>query len=358
MRIGIIGFPRSGKTTLFNLLTGATAAVSQAVSRGSLNVGVARVPDERVSRLAALFKLERTVYATVEVVDLAGFERGERAGLDVGDLRTADALLDVVRAFPSPVLGSPPDAAHEVQALEEELILADLEVVERRLDKLGSGLKRKPTEAEQREQVVLARVKGPLAEGVSLRAQTLSGDEARILRGYQLLSLKPMVHCLNLAESDVIRRDAFLNALADRRQQPGTTIGWVSAVLEGEIAALAPEEQRAFLDDLGLPEPALHRVIRDAYTLLGLASFFTIGEDEVRAWTITVGASALEAAAAVHSDIARGFIRAEVIGWEELLEAGSLVDARRRAILRLEGKDYPVKDGEVCYFRFNVGRQR
>lgn len=356
MKLGIIGFPQSGKTTLFNLLTGAGADVSRAISRGRLNVGVARVPDERVTRLAALFQPQRTVYATVEVVDLAGFERGERAGLDVGDLRNADALLDVVRAFPSPVLGAPPDAARELQGLEEELILADLEVVERRLEKLGPGLKRKATEAEQREQAILARVKGPLELGVPLRVQALAADEARALRGFQFLSLKPMLHCLNLAESDVADRARRLEALAPAAERPHTMLGWVSAVLEGEVAALPPEEQRAFLDELGLPEPALHRVIRDAYALLGLASFFTVGEDEVRAWTVTAGASALEAAAAIHSDIARGFIRAEVIGWAELLEAGSLAEARRRAVLRLEGKDYPVKDGEVCHFRFNVGR--
>ena len=356
MKIGIIGFPQSGKTTLFNLLTGAGAAVSRAVSRGKLNVGVARVPDDRVTRLAVLFKPEKTVYATVEVADLAGFDPGERAGLDVGDLRNADALLHVVRGFASPALGAAPDGAREVQALEDELVLADLEVVERRLPKLGPGLRRKPTDAEQREQEVLARVRGPLEDGLSLRAQTLSADETRVLRGYQFLSLRPILHCLNLDEAGVPGREARLQALAAVAKRTGTVVGWVSAVLEGEVAALPDEEQRAFLDELGLPEPALHRVIRDAYALLGLVSFFTVGEDEVRAWTIKAGASAVEAAAAVHSDIARGFIRAEVIGWSDLLDAGSLAEARRRGSLRLEGKEYPVQDGDVCHFRFNVGR--
>jgi GTP-binding protein YchF len=353
VRLGIIGFPGSGKTTLFNLLTGA---VVQPGGRGRLNVGMARVPDDRVTRLAALFRPERTVYASVEVVDLAGFDRGERATLDLGDLRQADALLHVVRAFDSPALGSAPPPAREIQALEEELVLADLEVVERRLQKLGPGLKRKPTDAEVREEALLARIRGPLEDGVALRVQGLSGEESRSLKGFQFLSLKPILHCLNLAEDEVPHRDARLADLDEIGKRPGTLLGWISAAVEAEVAALAPEEQRAFLDALGLPEPALNRVIRDAYALLGLASFFTVGEDEVRAWTITAGATALEAAGAVHSDIARGFIRAEVIGWAELLEVGSLAEARKRALLRLEGKDYPVQDGEICHFRFNVGR--
>ena len=356
VKIGIIGFPASGKTTLFNLLTGAQAAVSRSTVRGTLNVGVARVPDERVARLVPLFEPRKTVYATVEVVDLGGFARGERAGLDVGDLRNADALLHVVRAFPWAALGEPPEPSREVQALEEELVLGDLEVVERRLDRLGPGLKRKPTDAELREREVLGRVKEPLADGLPLRAQALSGDESRLLRGYRFLSLKPVLHCLNLAEADVGAREARLATLAAHAAKPATAIGWVSAAVEGEIAALREEEQRGFLEALRLPEPALHRVIRDAYALLGLASFFTVGEDEVRAWTIRAGAPAVEAAAVIHSDIARGFIRAEVIGWSELLDAGSLVEARKRGTLRLEGKDYPVKDGEVCHFRFSVGR--
>lgn len=356
MRLGIIGFPGGGKTTLFNLLTGAAASVAQAPGRGRLNVGVARVPDDRVTRLSVLFQPKKTVYANVEVVDLAGFDRGERATLDVGELRQADALLHVVRAFPSPALGAAPAPAREVQSLEEELVLADLEILERRVQKLGPGLKRKPTDAEQREYALLTRAQGPLEDGVPLRAQTLTTEEARLLRGFQFLSQKPILHCLNLAEDAVGGRAQALSELDEVGKHPATLVGWVSAAVEGEVAALAPEEQRSFLDALGLPEPALHRVIRDAYTLLGLASFFTVGEDEVRAWTIPAGAAAVEAAGAIHSDIARGFIRAEVIGWAELLEVGSLAEARKRAILRLEGKEYPVQDGEVCHFRFNVGR--
>jgi GTP-binding protein YchF len=356
MKIGLIGFPGSGKTTLFNLLTGAGATVARAAGRGKLNVGVTRVPDERVDRLAALFRPQRTVHATVDVVDLAGFDRGERAGLDVGDLRNADAFFHVIRAFPSPTLGAAPDPAREAQGLDEELILADLEVAERRLAKLGPALRRKATDAEQREEGLLARVRPALADGVPLRAQDLSAADRRGLRGFQFLSLRPILHCVNLAEEDVGRRDAWLGALAELAARPATAVGWVSAAVEGEVAALPEEEQRAFLAELGLPEPALHRVVRDAYALLGLASFFTVGEDEVRAWTIAAGTPAVEAAGVIHSDLARGFIRAEVIRWAELVEVGSLAEARRRGLLRLEGKDYPVQDGDVFHVRFNVAR--
>jgi hypothetical protein len=360
MRLGIIGFSQSGKTTLFRLLTGAATIVSRAASRGgNLEIGVVRVPDHRVDRLAALFRPRRVVHASLEAVDLAGFEAGTRAGLDLADLRSSDALLHVVRGFASPVLGAAPDPVREVRALEEELILADLAVVERRLERLGTALKRKATPAEQREQAALERIQGPLADGRPVRALELAIDESRIVRGFQLLSGRPILHCLNLAEGEVGERERRLAALAatvGASATPGTMVGWISAAVESEVAALPAAEQAAFLDALGLSEPALARVVRDAYALLGLASFFTVGEDEVRAWTIEAGATALEAAGVVHSDMARGFIRAEVVDWRDLIEAGSLAEARRRGILRLEGKDYAVKDGELCHFRFNVSR--
>ncbi|MGH7321426.1 MAG: DUF933 domain-containing protein, partial [Candidatus Rokuibacteriota bacterium] len=197
----------------------------------------------------------------------------------------------------------------------------------------------------------------PLLEaGAPLRARALPPDEARMLRGFQFLSMKPILHCLNVAEADIGGRETLLAAVVEAARRPDTRIGWVSAVLEAEVATLPSGEQRPFLEALGLSESGRHRLIREAYALLRLASFFTIGDEEVRAWTIPAGASTLDAAGAVHSDMARGFIRAEVIDWAELLEVGSLAEARRRGVLRLEGKDYPVKDGEVCHFRFSVGR--
>ena len=359
MKIGLIGLPKSGKTSLFNLLTGASVATSSfGTARGEMHAGVARVPDARVDRLVALFKPKKSTLATFEVVDLAGIAKGERQGLEAKEFRNADALLHVVRAFPD-ASGGAPNPRRDIVDLETELILADLEVVERRLERLEVSLKKKRTDADVREQGVLQRVKPGLESETPIRALDLTEDEARALRGFTFLSQKPILHCLNLAEKEIERGRALVESfgLADVATRAGTRIGWVSAVIEAEVAQLAGPEQAAFLADLGLAEPAITRVLQDCYTLLGLLSFFTVGEDEVRAWSIPEGTRAQDAAGAIHSDIARGFIRAEVVGYDELIAAeGSMAVVRERGRFRLEGKDYLVRDGEICHFRFNVAK--
>ena len=359
MKIGLIGLPKSGKTTLFNLLTGAAVATSRYDGgRAELHTGVARVPDERVDRLSALFHPKKTTYATFDVVDLAGITQGERAGLETSDFRSADALLHVVRAFDEETRGAAAPR-RDIEALETELLLADLEVVERRLERLDVSIKKRRTEAEVKEQELLTRLKPALESETPLRAVSLTPEEERALRGFTFLSLKPILHCLNLDEKAVADGEgaAATFGLAAVAGQPRTRVGWVSAVIESEVAQLAGEEQQAFLADLGLAEPAIRRVLRDCYALLGLISFFTVGEDEVRAWPITAGTRAQDAAGTVHSDIARGFIRAEVTGYDDLVAAkGSFADVRARGQFRLEGKDYVVADGEVCHFRFNVAK--
>jgi GTP-binding protein YchF len=359
MKIGLVGLPRSGKTSLFNLLTGSSAATSAfGGARGELHTGIARVPDARVDRLSALFRPKKTTYATFEVVDLAGIARGERQGLEAKEFRNADALLHVVRAFPDSA-GAPANPKGDIADLETELILADLEVIERRLERLEASLKKKRTDADAREQAILAKVKPALEAETPLRAQELADDEARALRGFTFLSQKPILHCVNLAEKEIERaRDlAGSFGLADVAARPATRLGWVSAVIEAEVAQLAGDEQAAFLADLGLTEPAITRVLQDCYALLGLISFFTVGEDEVRAWSIARGTRAQDAAGAIHSDIARGFIRGEVVGYDELIAAdGSMATVRERGQFRLEGKEYVIRDGEICHFRFNVAR--
>jgi len=359
MKIGLIGLPKSGKTTLFNLLTGAHVATARYdTGRAELHTGVARVPDPRVDTLARLFKPKKTTYASFEVVDLAGIARGERAGLETKDFRDADALLHVVRAFPDEALGAP-DPRRDIVDLETELLLADLEVVDRRLERLAASIKRQRKEAEVREQGILLRCKAELEQETPLRAVALTPDDDKAIRGFTFLSQKPILHCVNVAEKDLADgpRAADRYALADVTARPRTRVGWVSAVIEMEVAQLAGEEQQAFLADLGLEEPAIHRVLSDCFALLGLISFFTVGEDEVRAWPIPEGTRAQEAAGTVHSDIARGFIRAEVNSYDELVAVGgAFADLRAKGQLRLEGKDYVVRDGEVCHFRFNVGK--
>jgi len=359
MKIGLIGLAKSGKTTLFNLLTGSNIATARYDSgRAELHTGVVRVPDGRVDRLSALFKPKKTTYATFEVVDLAGIARGERAGLDTKEFRNADALLHVVRAFADEAQGAPAPK-RDIEDLETELILADLEVVDRRLERLEASIKKQRKDVEVKEQAILVRLKAELERETALRAVTLTPDEARAIRGFTFLSQKPILHCLNLDEKAIGEAsklvDRFgLDAIAGR---PGTHIGWVSAIIEAEVAQLAGEEQRVFLADLGLDEPAIHRVLSDCFALLGLVSFFTVGEDEVRAWPIPAGTRAQDAAGTVHSDIARGFIRAEVNSYDDLVAVdGAFAELRARGQLRLEGKDYVVRDGEICHFRFNVGK--
>jgi ribosome-binding ATPase len=359
MKIGLVGLPKSGKTTLFNLLTGSSVATSKYDGgRAELHTGVARVPDPRVDRLTGLFKPKKTTYATFEVVDLAGIEKGERSALDAKEFRNADALLHVVRAFADEARGAA-DPRRDILDLEMELILADLEVVDRRLERLEVSIKKQRKEAEVKEQEVLARLKTSLESETALRAVELPADDARLIRGFTFLSQKPILHLVNVEEKAIAEGGKAVEryGLGEIAGRPHTRVGWVSAVIEAEIAALEGAEQQAFLTDLGLAEPAINRVLRECFALLGLVSFFTVGEDEVRAWPIPAGTRAQDAAGAVHSDIARGFIRAEVNGYDELVAAEGSFDALKKAgRLRLEGKDYLVEDGEICHFRFNVAK--
>ena len=359
MKIGLLGLPKSGKTTLFNLLTGSDVPTSRYDGgRAELHTGVARVPDERIDRLSALFSPKKTTHATFHVVDLAGIEKGGRASLDTKEFRDADALLHVVRGFPDEALGAA-DPRRDIIDLETELILADLEVVDRRLERLEQSIKKRRVDTEVAEQEVLSRLKTSLESETPMRAAGLTAEETKIVRGFTFLSQKPILHCVNLEEKAVADGPRVVErfGLGEIAARPHTRIGWVSAVIEAEVAQLAGEEQQAFLADLGLAEPAIHRVLRDCYALLGLISFFTTGEDEVRAWPITAGTRAQDAAGSVHSDIARGFIRAEVNSYDEVVAAtGDFAQLRAKGLLRLEGKDYVVRDGEICHFRFNVAK--
>src|SRR2546428_8390853 len=285
MKIGLIGLPKSGKTTLFNLLTGSKVATARYDSgRAELHTGVARVRDPRVDRLTALFKPKKTTYATFEVVDLAGIERGERAGLDTKEFRNADALLHVVRAFTDEALGAPAPK-RDIEDLDTELILADLEVVDRRLERLEASIKKQRKDADVKEQAILARLKNDLESETPLRAVSLTPDDARAVRGFTFLSQKPILHCLNLDEKSIgdgpqAVQKLGLEAAAQRAR---TRIGWGSAGVGAGGARLAGDGERAFLADLGLGGPAIHPVLHEGYAVLWLVSFFPVGEDEVRA---------------------------------------------------------------------------
>jgi GTP-binding protein YchF len=291
----------------------------------------------------------------VQYVDIPGIKRGESAeSIDLGKLKMVDALVNVVRAFDDPEIlhseGSV-DPARDVSMLDLELILADHEIVERRIERLDKAVKRGLSPEEQKEKALLSDVILPALEAEKpLREVELDADDERRLRGFQLLSAKPMLVVINSGEDRAAADPAAFGVKA----QTGTRVVVVSAPIEQEISQLPPGEQKEFLADLGLAEPSLDRVTRASYDLLGLISFFTVGEDEVRAWTIRRGTPARGAAGAIHSDIERGFIRAEVVRWEDLVRLKTMAACQKAALFRLEGKEYVMQDGDVAHFRFNV----
>ena len=334
---------------------------ARAAGKSDANVGISRVPDARLDKLTAMFNPQKHVPATVEFADIANPARSgstaAQALLDVAPYRNADALLHVVRAFRDESVPHPKltvDPARDAREMEEELILADLGVVERRLERLERDLKKQGTPELHREQDVLLRCRAHLEQGRALRALELDPDDARRLRGFQLLSAKPLLIVLNVDEADLGHADA---AIQDSGLEPllaagHTRLVTVCAKIELEIAQLEAEDAAAFLADLGLKESGLDRVIQASYDLLGYISFFTVGEDECRAWSIPRGTTAQLAAGEIHSDIARGFIRAEVVPYRALVARGSLHACKEHGELRLEGKEYVVQDGDVINVRF------
>jgi GTP-binding protein YchF len=358
MKVGIIGLSSSGKSTLFQLLTGSPAPAPGA--RAEARMGVARVPDPRVEALAELYRPKKKTPATVEYVDVPGVAKGEGSALvDLPALRGVDALIHVVRAFASDVVAHPDgdvDALRDIHMLELELILADLGAVEKRLERLEANIKKANRPEDAAERPLFLKMKEALEAERPLRQLELTDEERKRLRNYSFLSEKPVLLVVNLGEDQVRESTALLasSGIRELAERPGFALCPVSAPIEAEMAQLSAEDARAFREDLGLQEPGLDRVIRTSYALLGLISFLTAGEDECRAWTIRRGTKATQAAGEIHSDIERGFIRAEVVAFEDLIKAGSLAACREAATLRLEGKEYVVRDGDVINFRFNV----
>ena len=353
LRAGLIGLPSSGKTTLFQLLTSAREA-PRTHGKAEANVGISRVPDVRLDQLTALFQPKKRVPATVEFADMAAGRGEAKTLVDVVAYRNADALLHVVRAFHDPAVTHPAgsiDPLRDVRTVEEEVILADLAVAEKRLERLQKDLKKSQSADLKREQETLATCTAALEAGRALRTLGLSGEDAHRLRGFQFLSAKPLLVVLNLDESDLKHSSKGAAGLASWLKDACAASVAVCAKIELEIAQLDPPDAAAFMADLGLAESGLDRVIRAAYDLLGYMSFFTVGDDECRAWSIPRGTPAHDAAGVIHSDIHRGFIRAEVVPCERLLARGSLAACRDHGELRLEGKDYPVADGDVITFR-------
>ncbi len=358
MEFGIFGLELSGKTTLFSLLTGHTAAA--APHKREAHVGVAHVPDPRLDRLTAMFKPKKHTPATVRFVDVPGVTKGGAQSLNLPELRQMDGLAVVVRGFTSEAVPHPEgsiDPARDLELLETEMLLSDLSVVTNRLERVVKDIMKKKSPELEAERELLIRYKATLEKGDALRRFEVTPDEQKLIRGFGLLTLKPMLVILNADETDAgDLPGAIARARFDKwKGQLRVGFSAVSAPIEQEIAAMSPEDQAEFLKGLGLPDRALDRLLRAAYELLGLVSFLTAGEDECRAWSIPRGTHAVKAAGVIHTDFERTFIRAEVVPFEKLMEAGSLAACRTHGSFRLEGKEYVVQDGDVINFR--VGAQ-
>ncbi len=359
LRAGIVGLPNVGKSTLFNALTAAgVAAENYPFCTVEPNAGVVPVPDARLDRLAELVKPAAVIPATVELVDIAGLVRGASRGEGLGNqflahIREVHAVLHVVRCFEDPNVvhvDGALDPLRDVETVETELGLADLETVERRLDPARRTAKTGAKEA--REAVVfLEALLAHLSAGGPARTFTVPDPMAEVFRDCHLLTARPVLYVANVDEAALRKANAATRALEAHAARSGAPVLRLCAKIEAELAELPPEERRAFLADLGLEEPGLHRLARAAYALLGLVTFFTIGPKQVRAWTVRAGTTAPRAAAVVHTDFERHFIRAEVIRFEDFDAAGSEVEAKARGRMRVEGKDYVVRDGDVIYFR-------
>jgi hypothetical protein len=346
MKIGLVGFAGSGKTTVFNTMTGLAVPVGFG---GELRIGTVRVPDERIDALSKIFSPKKTTYAEMSFSDIPGEHGAEKKGLSskaLLQIRDQEALCLVLRDFENPAVEGEADPMKDLEAFHVECVFADLEIVERRLERA------RKEKAPQQEQAAFETMRAVLEDGRPLRSLPAAELDRGQLKGYVFLTDRPLLVALNRSESRVT--EPMPEPLAARIASLSAAGLVLSASVEAEIASLPPNEQKAFLEDLGLHESALSRFIRTAYSLLDLISFFTVGPDEVRAWTIRRGTRARQAAGRIHSDLERGFIRAEVIPYQVFMEFGSEQAVKDAGRLQIEGKEYVVSDGDIMHVRFNV----
>jgi len=358
MKTGIIGLPQVGKTSLFRILTKANLSAQAYANPREAHIGVAKVPDDRLDRLAAIYNPKKLTHASVEYVDVGAIgQEALKETAYIGHLRSVDALAHVVRAFEDPSIphAGPIDPVRDIKNVEFDLMISDLGQIEKRLERLVKDLKKMRSPELEKENELLQRAKAHLETEHPLREMELTPEDKKRIRGFMFLSEKPILYVLNVSETTHLGQDLEAAVSKYKLQEvagrPNAGATAICGKVEAELGEMPDEDAAEFLASYGLTESGLVRLIRTTYALLGLVSFFTIGEDECRAWTIPINTRAVEAAGAIHSDLEKHFIRAETIRWDQLLEAGAEVNARAKGTLRLEGKDYIVQDGDVLHIR-------